>query len=195
MSFLYRSSWLYHTVLAGAYGRHKLDRFRAVAQWIPEGSKVLDVCCGDGRLAEYLPPSVDYRGLDRSRALVRAARRLGRRVDAFDLRTDALPRAEIVVCQISLYQFYPHVESVLARLFEAAEQRLIITESVRCLAQSRWPWLAALGAWGMRVEGMGDSRFRFTPHSLQELFRPYRERLRHWGAISAGRDWLFVLEK
>lgn len=195
MSILYRNSWLYHTVLAAAYGRRRQDRFRAVAGWIPAGATVLDVCSGDGTLAEHLPTSVRYQGLDHSPAFVQAARRRGRQVDIFDLRTDRLPRAEIVICQISLYQFHPHTEATVKRLFEAAERRLLITESVCSLAQSRWPPLAALGDWALRVEGMSDSRFRHTPKSLQELFRPYGRHLRHQGAIAGGRDWLFVLER
>ena len=195
MSILYRNSWIYHTILTGAYGRHIRDRFRAVAEWIPEGASVLDVCCGDAHLADHLPDSVTYRGLDRSPAFVRSAQRRGLQVDPFDLREGELPEASVVVCQISLYQFHPDVENVLARLYTAAEQRLIVTESVRSLAQSRWPWLATLGAWGMRVDGMRDARFRYTPASLEELFRPYAGRLRHARAISGGRDWLFVVEK
>jgi hypothetical protein len=194
MSVLYRNSWLYHTVLAAAYGRRRQDRFRAVAAWVPEGATVLDVCSGDGTLAQHLPLSVRYHGLDRSPAFVAAGRRRGRRIDRFDLRTDQLPRAEIVICQISLYQFHPDTEATVKRLFDAAERRLIITESVRSLAQSRWPPLAALGDWALRVEGMSESRFRHTPNSLHEVFRPYAPRLRHQGAIAGGRDWLFVVE-
>lgn len=136
-----------------------------------------------------------YQGLDRSRAFVRAGRRRGRRIDCFDLRTDTLPRADIVICQLSLYQFHPHTEATLERMFEAAGRRLIVTESVRSLAQSRCPPLAVLGDWALRVDGMSDTRFRHTPHTLQELFRPYASRLRHQGPIDGGRDWLFVLEK
>jgi hypothetical protein len=194
MSVLYQNSCLYHTVLAVAYGSRGQERFRAVAAWVPEGTTVLDVCSGDGTLAEHLPPSVRYHGLDRSPAFVRAGRHRGRRIDHFDLRTDQLPRAEIVICQISLYQFHPHTEATVKRLFDAAERRLIITESVRSLAQSRWTPLAALGDWALRVEGMSDSRFRRTPKSLHDLFRPYGPRLQHQGAIAGGRDWLYVLE-
>lgn len=195
MSILYKNSWFYHTMLAGAYGRRRWDRFRAVAEWIPEAASVVDVCSGDGTLAEHLPPSVNYRGLDRSPAMIRAGQKRGRRIESFNLRTDPLPEADVVVCQISLYQFHPDTETTVARMFAAASQRLIITESVRSLAQSAFPPLAVLGDWALRVEGMDDSRFRHTPESLEELFRPYGSQLRHQGPINGGRDWLFVLEK
>ncbi len=195
MAILYKSSWLFHSAMALAYRTHKGERFRAVAHWIPEGAEVVDVCCGDGSLAEHLPPSVDYRGLDYSQALVRAAQRRGLRVEPFDLRCDNLPCSQVVVCQVSLFQFHPHADSVLARLFAAAKQRLIISESVRSLTQSRWGWIASVVAWGVHMEGMTDNRFRFTPESLEQLFQPYRAHVRCAGPICGGRDWLFVLDK
>jgi SAM-dependent methyltransferase len=195
MAILYKHSWLFHSAMTCAYRTHRQERFRALAQWVPEGAHVLDVCCGDGSFSKHLAPSVRYRGLDHSPAFVRTARRHGRQVEIFDLRHDRLPPSQIVVCQISLYQFYPEEAAVLARLFEAAKQRLIISESVRSLAKSRWPWIASLGAWGLHVEGMTNSRFRFTPEGLEELFQPYRPYIGQAGVICGGRDWLFVLDK
>lgn len=195
MAILYKHSWLFHSAMAFAYRTHRLERFRALARWVPEGAEVLDVCCGDGSLVEYLPSSVRYKGLDHSPAFVRAACRHGREVESFDLRRGSLPPAQIVICQISLYQFYPEEAVVLSRLLEAARQRLIVSESVKSLAKSRWPWIASLGAWGLRVDGMAESGFRFTPEGLKELFRPYSTHIRQAGPICGGRDWLFVLDK
>ncbi len=192
---LYKSSWFYHGALALAYRKHRQERFRAVAHWVPEEAEVLDVCCGDGSLGKYLPPSVRYRGLDYSTAFVHTAQQRGCRVEAFNLRCDPLPAAQIVICQVSLFQFHPHVEEILARLFEAAEQRLIVSESVRSLTQSPWPWIARVVAWGTHVDGMTQDWFRFTPEGLQILFDPYRPHIRHAGAVCGGRDWLFVLDK
>lgn len=181
--------------MALAYRTHKQERYQALARWVPKGGEVLDVCCGDGSFVKHLPPAVRYRGLDHSPAFVHTARRHGRQVEIFDLRRGSLPPSQIVVCQISLYQFYPEEAVVLSRLFEAAEQRLIVSESVRSLAKSRWPWIASLGAWGLRVDGMMDSGFRFTPEGLEKLFHPYRAHIQEARPICGGRDWLFVLDK
>jgi SAM-dependent methyltransferase len=195
MAILYRHSWLFHSAMTFAYLTHRRERFQALACWVPEGAHVLDVCCGDGSFTEYLPSSVRYKGLDYSPAFVRAARRRGRQVELFDLRHGSLPASQIIVCQISLYQFYPEQAAVLARLFEAAEQRLIVSESVKSLAKSRWPWIASVGDWGLRVEGMIDSRFRFSPEDLEKLFHPYSAHIHQAGPICGGRDWLYVLDK
>src|SRR5919197_4527325 len=102
-ALLYKKSWFYHGAMALAYRTHRRERFRAVAQWVPDGAAVLDVCCGDGSLAKYLPPSVRYRGLDYNPAFVHAARQRDRPLEAFDLRHHPLPVSKIVVCQVSLF--------------------------------------------------------------------------------------------
>ncbi len=194
MTVIYKSSMLYHTVMAVVYHKHRHEHFRAVAEWIPENVSVLDVCCGDGRLCTYLP-AVKYAGLDNSAPLVKAGRRRKRNIHLFDLNCDPLPRFDIVVCQVSLFQFYPQVESVLSRLWDATNQRLIVTESVMSLTQSQWPWIASLVVWGTRTNGMTNGNFRFDPGSLEILFEPYANQLRHRSAICGGRDWIYVLDK
>lgn len=195
MAILYKSSRFYHALMAIVYRKHRHEHFQAVAEWIPDGAKVLDVCCGDGRLTDYLPSSVDYRGLDQSPVMVNAGRQQGRDINEFDLRQDNLPQLQIIVCQVSLFQFHPKEKEVLARLFEAAQQRLIITESVFSLTQSRWSWISSIVAWGTRVDDMSDTHFRFTPETLAELFLPYKENLQHNAEICGGRDWIYILDK
>ncbi|BBL76496.1 class I SAM-dependent methyltransferase [Methylomagnum ishizawai] len=195
MPLFYSNSRFYHALMALTYRRHRDERFRAVARWVPEGAGVLDVCCGDGALSRYLPEGTRYLGLDRSRAFLRSARRRGRPVEYFDVGKGPLPKSQVVVCQVSLYQFHPRVEEMLARLYAAAEQRLIISESVWSLTRSKLPGVAPVIAWAMRTEGMADGYFRFTPEALDELFAAYRPALRHSGAICGGMDRLFVLDK
>ncbi len=195
MALLYRSSVLYHGLMSAVYHVHRRERFRAVAEWVPERAEVLDVCCGDGALTGYLDPSVRYRGLDQSPVFVARARDHGRAVDHFDLRRAPLPDAQVVVCQASLFQFYPDVSEVLEQLFDAAAERLIVSESVKSLTQSSWSCLSRIVAWGTHVEGMTNDHFRFGPDSLERLFRPYDAHLRHVRAVCGGRDWLYVLDK
>jgi SAM-dependent methyltransferase len=195
MAILYQSSWFYHALMAVAYGAHRWERFQAVAHWIPAGAEVLDVCCGDGSLAKHLPHSVRYRGLDQSEAFVREGQRLGRRVEQFDLRHNPLPSSEIVVCQVSLYQFHPNTSETLEKLFEAATQRLIISETVKSLTQSQWNGIASIVAWGTRAPGMATDRFRFTPEGLKALFDPYKAHIRDVSEVCSGRDWVYVIDK
>ncbi len=195
MIVLYRSRVLYHGLMSMVYHIHRRERFEEVARWVPEGADLLDVCCGDGSLAAYLPATTRYRGLDLSEAFVAAARRRGREVRAFNLMREPLPRARVVVCQVSLFQFYPRVEEVVSRLFEAATERLIISESVKSFSQSQWSFVSSGVAWGTRVDGLNDGRFRFNPDALQGLFAPYKPHLRHIAEICGGRDWVYVLDK
>jgi len=195
MSFFYSNSRFYHSMMAITYRHHWAERFRAVAEWIPDGAEVLDVCCGDGSLVEHLPPKVSYRGLDRSSAFVRAAGKRGRKVEWFDICSQSLPKSEVVICQVSLYQFYPLLDQMLARLFEAATQRLIVSESVWSLTRSKIPLVAPLIAWAMRTNDLSDGYFRFTPDELDRLFASYRPFLRYKGIICGGLDRLFVLDK
>jgi len=106
-----------------------------------------------------------------------------------------LPKSEVVICQVSLYQFYPLVDQMLARLFEAATQRLIVSESVWSLTRSKLPLVAPLIAWAMRANDLSDGYFRFTPEELDRLFAAYRPFLRYQGSICGGLDRLFVLDK
>lgn len=195
MDILYKSSHLYHALMTLVYNKYRKERFQAVARYVPEDANVLDVCCGDGSLSTYLPPGATYRGLDYSQDFVKKAHQENRDVTRFNLREDPLPSAQIVICQVSLFQFYPDHEAILSKLFQAAEQRLIISESVFSLTQSKWKWIAAIVAWGTHANGMSNDSFRFSPQSLAELFKPYEANLHAADEVCGGRDWVYVLDK
>ncbi len=195
MANLYTNRWIYHGLMAVVYRRHWHEHYQAVAQWVPEEKEVLDVCCADGALAAYLPASNHYHGLDYSPALVQAGQRRGRDVQQFDLRSGILPEADIVCIQVSLFQFYPETAGILAKLYAAARERLIVSESVFSLTQSRWKWIADIVGHGTQMPGMKDHRFRFSPETLAKLFEPYQDKLRHHGPVCGGRDWIYVVDK
>jgi SAM-dependent methyltransferase len=195
MLHLYKHPWIYHGLMAIVYRRHWHEHYQAVAQWIPGDKDVLDVCCGDGSLAAYLPASQAYRGLDFSPALVAEGQRLGRDVREFDLRTGTLPQADIVCIQVSLFQFHPDTPEILAKLYASARERLIVSESVFSLTQSRWKWIADFVGHGTEMPGMQDHRFRFSPETLAQIFQPYQEKIRYHGPVCGGRDWIYVVDK
>lgn len=156
------------------YGRHFKARYVAIADEIPEGSRVVDVCAGDCYL--YLgflrQKSVEYLGLDISSNLVKWAQRHAVNARAFNLWDDEVPRAEIIVMQASLYQFAPHAETVLRKLLAAAQKTVIVSEPVRNLTSSGSRVIAALShrLTTPTVKHGPYSGQRFDVRSLTELF-------------------------
>ena len=71
-------------------------------------------------------------------AFITAGNHRGRDLRHFNLMAEPLPVSQIVICQVSLFQFYPKVEEVVGRLFAAAAERLIISESVKSFSQSKY---------------------------------------------------------
>jgi SAM-dependent methyltransferase len=109
---------------ASAYGdaeRYLSRRAAAIVTLGPPlvaGDTLLDLACGDGGLADFLPPGISYRGVDGSEAMVAAARARGREVARGDLNEYA-PTAEVAAtsCFRAIYyandrrRFFAHVRS------------------------------------------------------------------------------------
>src|SRR5690242_19199763 len=121
-SWVYRHSLAYELVMLGLYGRHYGARYRALADLIPDGTSVLDLCCGPGILFDrYLRArSVDYTGIDvNPRFIARVNRRGGRGLIGDLSRDRPLPEADLVIMQASLYQFLPDAAPVVRRMLRA----------------------------------------------------------------------------
>jgi SAM-dependent methyltransferase len=69
---------------AEAYLRHRAELIRSLGPPLPAGATLLDLACGDGGLASYLP-DLRYLGVDASPEMVAAATRKGRDVVLGDL--------------------------------------------------------------------------------------------------------------
>ena len=67
------------------YLAHRAELVVALGPRLEQGETVLDLACGDGALADFLPDGIRYRGVDASEAMVAEARRRGRTVDLGDL--------------------------------------------------------------------------------------------------------------
>jgi ubiquinone/menaquinone biosynthesis C-methylase UbiE len=66
ISVIYKSPWLYEAFLILRYRGEYLNRSRAIAELIPEGSSVVDLCCGPATLyfGHLRHKGVAYLGLD-----------------------------------------------------------------------------------------------------------------------------------
>jgi trans-aconitate methyltransferase len=174
MLSLYRFPALYRLAMRIAYRHDYPARHALIADMIPGSTTVLELCCGDLALYRHLATRGlvrAYLGLEQSPAMLRLARRRGVEIHAFDVRAgSALPRAETVIMQASLYQFHDLADSLLPRLWAAARRLLVIAEPVRNVSQSRH----ALARWLAReLTRTADGRvhaFRYTEAALLDLY-------------------------
>ncbi|MGO9007199.1 MAG: class I SAM-dependent methyltransferase [Beijerinckiaceae bacterium] len=177
------------------YGRHYGARCRVIADLIPNGSNVLDVCCGPATLfsRHLVHKSVRYSGLDLNPVFVRRVCAAGGNGIMRDMRrNEPLPHADYVIMQASLYHFLPDARSIVERMLEAANIQVIIAEPIRNLASSD-NRLVALAAKYLTNPGSGAQPSRFTEASLDRLFEFYRERIERTFLIPGGREKVFVL--
>jgi SAM-dependent methyltransferase len=195
-SLVYRSALGYELLMRVLYGRHYAARMRAVAEQVPDGASVLELCCGPGTLyRRYLRARAgSYIGVDVNEGFVAALRQGGVDARRMDLAhpTEPLPVADVAIMQASLYHFLPAAEDVLDRMLAAARDRVIVSEPVRNLATSGLPGVALLGRRGADP-GVGGHAERFTEATLDELMAPYRARTRAAFLIPGGREKVYVL--
>ena len=194
-SIIYRNRWTYGLLMRALYGRHYGARSRAIAELIPAGSSVVDICCGPATLyADHLKErGVDYTGLDLNQGFVDRVTAAGGRGVQWDVHADTpLPEADYLVQQASLYHFLPDPGPVVDRMLAAARTQVIIAEPVRNLASSENPVVAAL-ARRLTNPGDGDQAHRFTEASLDAFMDRYRDRVMLSELIAGGREKLYVL--
>ena len=68
-----------------AYLAHRASLVVTLGPRLAPGDTVLDLACGDGALADFLPEGIRYRGVDASEAMVAEGIRRGRAVELGDL--------------------------------------------------------------------------------------------------------------
>ncbi|MFD5177613.1 methionine biosynthesis protein MetW [Nocardia sp. NPDC058379] len=194
-SVIYRHTSVYNLLMRGLYGRHYGARFEAIAALIPDGAEVLDLCCGPATLyTRYLRgKSVRYKGFDINERFVARVVAAGGDGLVWNLREDtALPRADYVVMQASLYHFLPEPDPVVRRMLEAAREQVIIAEPIRNLTTSSNRTLARLSG-RFTDAGEGAQAHRFTRDTLDRALARYADRIASTSLIAGGREQLYVL--
>lgn len=196
-SLIYRSSSLYELAMLGLYGRHYGSRYRALADLIPDGSSVLDLCCGPALLFHrYLRhKSVHYTGLDVNAKFIGQLRHRGADGQIWDLRNETpLPQADYVVMQGSLFHFLPEAGPVVDRMLRAARKQVIIAEPIRNLASSKVRLLALAGKL-FTNPGVGNHSQRFNEASLDQFFSRYSSSVVQSYVIAGGREKVYLLAR
>lgn len=194
-SFIYKNSFVYELAMLLLYGRHYPSRYRAIAELIPDGSNVLDLCCGPALLYHrYLrPKNVKYTGLDINPHFIARLVKRGGGGQVWDLRSNgSLPSADYVIMQASLYHFLPEASPIVNRMLEAARKQVIIAEPIRNLTTSNSGVLSLLGRL-FTNPGSGEQALRFTETSLADFFSAYRSRVVQSFPIAGDRERVYVL--
>ncbi len=193
-ALIYRTSSGYEAVMRLLYGRHYKARYRVLAELVPTGATVCDVCCGPAVLyRRYLrQKGVNYTGVDVNEHYVRRLVAAGGNGVVCDVRrASALPRAEIVVMQASLYHFLPDARSIVDKLLAAATRRVIIAEPIRNLADHPNRFVAAVTS-RMTNAGSGPQAHRFTEETFDALLAGLASAVTRAFLIPGGREKVYV---
>ena len=194
-SLIYRSASLYELVMLALYGRHYSARYQAIADLIPNGTSVIDLCCGPALLyhRSLKQKDVNYTGLDVNPRFIHQLIKRGAQGYDWDLRNDKpLPKADYLVMQASLYHFLPDPKPIVDRMLKAARRQVIIAEPVRNLASSESRFLSKLGR-VLTNPGVGEHSLRFNLQTLDEFFSAYGSRVMQSFPIAGGREKVYVL--
>jgi len=192
---IYWHPFLYACCIRLLYGRHFDARYKAVADRVPGNASVFECCAGDAMLyTRYLSSKqVRYAGGDANDTFVRAGRKRGVELIRHDILRDAVPQADCVILQGSLYQFIPGEKAVVDKLLAAAKERLIIAEPIINLASHHNPIIAFLGQVGANP-GSGKAEHRFTEQTLDRfMLANFRGQIREAVTIAGGREKMYVL--
>ena len=196
-SLVYRSRFLYEFVMLALYGEYYFARYRAIADLIPEGAEVLDVCCGPAVLYErYLRrKGVQYTGLDINEGFIARLIARGGRGIVRTLRSDEpLPEADYVIMQASLYHFLPDdVGPMLRQMLAAAHRQVIVAEPVVNISTGGSALLSHM-AKRMADPGTGDPVERFDEATLDAAFAPFAAQTQRTFLIAGGREKVYVLD-
>jgi SAM-dependent methyltransferase len=193
-SLIYRSAVGYGLAMRVLYGRYYGTRDAAVAAHVPDGASVLELCCGPARLyRNELRGRVGcYIAIDANAGFVERLRRRGVDARLADVATADLPVADVVLMQASLYHFLPDAEAIVRRMLAAARERVVISEPVRNLAQSRVAVVARLASAGAATAG-GAHPQRFDEASLAALMRRFAGAVLTSQPAPGGRERVYVL--
>jgi SAM-dependent methyltransferase len=195
MTPLYEQTLFYELVMAMLYGRHYAARYRVIADLIPSGATVLELCCGPGILFDrYLRSKVArYTGLDLSEPFVRRLRSRGGHGLVWNLRNGApLPIADCVVMQGSFCHFLPDARPIFNKMLRAARSKIIVAEPVRSVVSGKNRIAAEIGR-RFTDPGDGHSAYRWNEASLDQFFSSYASHIETSFLIPGGREKVFVV--
>ena len=170
---IYRSAWIYKLAMRLLYRTTYKQKYELVAQAIPEGASVVDLCCGDCTIYPLLAAkNCKYIGLDINSKFVEWNRKKGIDVRLWDGTDMDIPEADVVCIQSAFYHFIPNERQLLERMLNRARRRVIIAEPVNNWTQIEIPLLHKIAIKLTKVHGRAFER-RFTEDDFTKLFSDF----------------------
>jgi SAM-dependent methyltransferase len=166
---IYWNAPLYDRLVQLLFGPRHEQAYVDVAQQIPEGASVVDLCSGTGKMYRDHLRSRDcqYLGLDFNGHFVVRARRSGVPTRFFNVLSDTIPPADYVVMMSSLYHFRRGADELIERMKAAARRAVIISEPVDNLSHHD-SFLGRLAP-HLTNPGVGEYDHRYSLAELQAL--------------------------
>ncbi len=166
---MYGSSSLYDRVLSFLHGDGYEDRFRRIGERLPNDSWVLDVGCGTCHLADFLPPTMRYTGIDLNERFVADAKARGLDACIADvLDVEGYPKGpSAVIVSDMLHHIVPNERGFLGDLGREMRDDLLVCET---LTQGSNPLQRVAGLL-LDNDGFNDFRARLKFHLFDEFTR------------------------
>lgn len=195
-SLIYRIPLLYTLLIRILYGKNYNARTQLVAEEIPDGASVLDICCGDCTLYSLaLKERVSYVGVDINPYFIKKAKKHSIKALQMDIISDEIPKSEYVVMQGSLYQFFPNYKKIVDKLLDSATKKVIISEPIKNLSDSDNPIIAFIAKHSANP-GTGHKMARFNDKTLHNLFEEnYKDLIEKFKYIPGNRELIVILNK
>jgi SAM-dependent methyltransferase len=155
-----------------AYLAHRAELIVALGPQLEAGDTVLDLACGDGGLADFLPAGIAYRGVDASEAMVAEGRARGRAVELGDLNDYEPPEpVAAATCFRAIYYtrdreaFFRHVAGYTTRklVFDLNPRQYRVADVRADLAAAGWT--------GLELRPFFSPQTRSLPRPLAALLR------------------------
>lgn len=191
---IYWSPAIYRAVMRGLYGAQLEERYRAVDRLIPDGARVVELCCGCGYLYEHYlrQRRIDYLGLDLLPAMMSRLRKLGAHVEAIDVATGVVPAGDYVIMLGSLYHFHPQEACILRKM--AASGTGIVLEPTQNLSQSNNRMIRFLARSMSFISGT-RSDYRLTSDRMDEVIAEAGVRILSTSEVLNGQYRLTLFER
>lgn len=146
-SITYWHPFLYKILMKLLFRGSYNSRYLEIANIIENNSSVIDVCCGDAKLYEFLKKkNIKYTGVDFSRTFYNFLKKKKIDIINMDIKNEKIPiKADYVVIQSSLYQFIPNHIDLVKKLLAVSKKYLIIQETVKSYTTSSNKLLSIIG--------------------------------------------------